>query len=165
MLAPWPATVAMLAGNMPAVPRRWPATRTRRVILWDDIGKPRAALLSRAATPASEIRVRAQRRAGEMLKQAAEQGQRALPADGVKRGANKHSSQPATSAPTLAEIGITKSESSRYQQLAAMPAEHFETAVATAKATGRSRPGGEILAGRRLRLPHPPPFGDFFPRF
>lgn len=52
MLAPWPATVAMLAGNLPAAPRRWPATRTRRVLLWDDVGEPRAALLSRAATPA-----------------------------------------------------------------------------------------------------------------
>lgn len=32
-------------------------------------------------------------------------------------------------------MGLTKDESSRYQQLAAMPAEHFKTAVATAKAT------------------------------
>ena len=47
MLAPWPATVAMLAGSVPSVPRRWPATRTRRVLLWDDVGKPRAARLSR----------------------------------------------------------------------------------------------------------------------
>jgi hypothetical protein len=37
--------------------------------------------------------------------------------------------------PTLADMGLTKDESSRYQQLAAMPVEHFETAVATAKAT------------------------------
>lgn len=33
----------------------------------------------------------------------------------------------------MADMGLTKDESSRYQQLAAMPAEHFETAVATAK--------------------------------
>jgi hypothetical protein len=37
--------------------------------------------------------------------------------------------------PTLAEMGLTHNESSRYQQIAAMPAEHFETAVKTAKAT------------------------------
>jgi hypothetical protein len=34
----------------------------------------------------------------------------------------------------LADMGPTQDESSRYQQLAAMPAEHFETAVATANA-------------------------------
>lgn len=95
---------------------------------------------------ATEIRVRAQRKAGEMLMQAAQTGQRATPANGVERGANKHLSQGATSAPTLAEIGITKSESSRYQQLAAMPAEHFETAVATAKATA-----GEVTTAFLLR--------------
>lgn len=73
---------------------------------------------------ATEIRVRAQRKAGEMLAQAAEQGMR-------DPGGRSHAieSQRATqSMPTLAEIGITKSQSSRYQQLAAMPAEHFETA-------------------------------------
>ncbi len=34
---------------------------------------------------------------------------------------------------TLSEIGITKYESSRYQKLANMPDEHFETAIETAK--------------------------------
>lgn len=32
-------------------------------------------------------------------------------------------------------MGQTKDEASRYQRLAAMPSEHFATAVATAKAT------------------------------
>lgn len=95
---------------------------------------------------ATEIRVRAQRKAGEMLRKAAERGQRATVATGVERGANRHSSQPATSVPTLAEIGVTKSESSRYQQLAAMPDDHFETAVATAKATA-----GEVTTAFMLR--------------
>jgi hypothetical protein len=43
-------------------------------------------------------------------------------------------------------MGLSKSESSRYQQLAAMPAEHFETAVATAKATA-----GEVTTAFMLR--------------
>ena len=39
---------------------------------------------------------------------------------------------------TLSEIGITANESSRYQKLANMPEEHFETAIETAKqAAGR----------------------------
>jgi len=52
--------------------------------------------------------------------------------------------------PTLEEMGLTKNESSRYQQLAAMPPEHFETAVATAKATA-----GEVTTalGCRSRTP------------
>jgi hypothetical protein len=48
--------------------------------------------------------------------------------------------------PTLSDMGLTKDESSRYQQLAAMPAEHFETAVATAKATA-----GEVTTAFMLR--------------
>lgn len=57
-------------------------------------------------------------------------------------------------APTLADMGLTKDESSRYQQLAAMPAEHFETAVATAKATA-----GEVTTAFMLREAkrHAPP--------
>ena len=39
---------------------------------------------------------------------------------------------------SLAEIGISYDESSRYQKLANMPEEHFETAIETAKqAAGR----------------------------
>ncbi len=43
-------------------------------------------------------------------------------------------------------MGLTRDESSRYQQLAAMPADHFETAVATAKATA-----GEVTTAFMLR--------------
>lgn len=91
---------------------------------------------------ATEIRVRAQRKAGEMLAQAAEQGMR----DPGGRSREIESQRATQSMPTLAEIGITKSQSSRYQQLAAMPAEHFETAVATAKATA-----GEVTTAFMLR--------------
>lgn len=64
---------------------------------------------------ATEIRVRAQRKAGEMLRQAAEKGIRAT---GHENRAQVPESQRATPV-TLDQIGITKSESSRYQQLAA----------------------------------------------
>ena len=76
----------------------------------------------------TEIKVRAERKAGEMLRKAAEQGQRATPEKG---GANISTvSNDATPLPvTLAEIGITRDQSSRYQKLAAMPEEHFETAA------------------------------------
>lgn len=85
---------------------------------------------------ATEIRVRAQRKAGDMLKQAAELGQRASKSDGGVRGAAAkygksvvHTSH----APTLAEIGVTKEQSSHWQQLASMKDEHFEAAVASSR--------------------------------
>lgn len=90
---------------------------------------------------ATEIKVRAERRCGELLSATVQHG-------GDRRSESRSNS------PTLNDMGLTKDESSRYQQLAAMPAEHFETAVATARLTrdkGKSaqatRPAGVSLAG------------------
>lgn len=96
---------------------------------------------------ATEIKVRAERRCGELLART----ERARPEDNLRRGPK---SNDATTGPTLAQMGLTKDESSRYQQLAAMPAEHFETAVATAKATA-----GEVTTAFMLREAkrHAPP--------
>lgn len=80
---------------------------------------------------ATEIKVRAERRAGEMLAQAGERGERVTHRDA--RWGDKSESQDATRKPTLADIGITKDQSARWQSLASMSDEHFETAVATAK--------------------------------
>ena len=86
---------------------------------------------------ATEIRVRAQRKAGEMLAKAK--------ASGDLRGTGNPQ---LSAAPTIGldAIGVTRDQSSRYQQLAAMPDEHFETAVATAKATA-----GEVTTAFMLR--------------
>lgn len=69
---------------------------------------------------ATEIKVRAERRCGEMLRETHR----------AHAGENQHSrsSNDATTSPTLADMGLTRDQSSRYQQLAAMPAEHFEAA-------------------------------------
>jgi hypothetical protein len=79
---------------------------------------------------ATEIRVRAERRCGELLREASRMGTR-----NRGHGEKKSESHDATQIPTISDIGLTKSQSSRYQKLAAMPEEHFETAVATAKET------------------------------
>lgn len=80
--------------------------------------------------------MRAERKAGEMLRKAKEVGQRATGKEaGPGRGNEKVSNETTPFSPTLAEIGITRDQSSRYQKLAAMPDEHFETAVETAKAS------------------------------
>lgn len=94
---------------------------------------------------ATEIKVRAERRCGELLRVTAERGERATQAAhgrGVQASVEPSDARP----PTLADMGLTRDESSRYQQLAAMPAEHFETAVATAKATA-----GEVTTAFMLR--------------
>lgn len=49
-------------------------------------------------------------------------------------------------AATLSDVGLTRDESSRYQKLAAMPAEHFEAAIANAKAAA-----GEVTTAFMLR--------------
>lgn len=99
---------------------------------------------------ATEIKVRAERRAGEMLRDSAERGERAGQSDGGKRAAAERwgsSSDDATSyPPTLSDIGITKDQSHRWQSLASMSEEHFETAVATAKDTA-----GQVTTAFMLR--------------
>lgn len=67
-----------------------------------------------------------------MLRDSAARGDR-FPAGGPReKQAESHDEiRPST----LTELGVTNTQSSRWQALAAMPEEHFETAVATAKET------------------------------
>lgn len=97
---------------------------------------------------ATEIKVRAERRAGEMLTQMAERGERARQGDGPKFDpANSSIEELVTEKPkTLAELGVSKRESHRWQSLASMSEEHFETAVATAKDTA-----GQVTTAFMLR--------------
>ena len=86
---------------------------------------------------ATEIKVRAERKAGELLSQAAESGDRA-PQGRVSPVEPKPT--------TLGDLGITSNQSSRWQSLASMTDEHFETAVATAKETA-----GQVTTAFMLR--------------
>lgn len=90
---------------------------------------------------AAEIKVRAERRPGEMLRDQKETGGMNTGAKGVGKSAVVIDDR----TPTLAEIGISKDLSSRSQQLAAMPAEHFETAIATARETASAVSTTHIL--------------------
>src|SRR5262245_41039716 len=73
---------------------------------------------------AAEIKLRAERRAGEMLKDGAENGDRA-----VRGQAQIEKSHDVTfKAPTLTEIGISKMQSSRWQAIASIPEEQFDLA-------------------------------------
>ena len=74
---------------------------------------------------ATEVKVRAERRTGQLLKETAERGERATKDQGGS-GSNQHKqvSHRVTPAPTLADLGISRNELSRYQQLAADPLPH-----------------------------------------
>ena len=71
---------------------------------------------------AEEIKLRAERRAGELLKETPKQ----------KPGEYQRS-QAVTVAPTLEEIGITKNQSSKWQKIANIPEEKFENYIAVEK--------------------------------
>lgn len=79
-----------------------------------------------AVNAAAELRIRAERRMGEALREAE-----------VKAGRPKENGSPDipfSTTPTLADIGISKVQSSRYQQIAAIPKATFETAIEAHKA-------------------------------
>lgn len=99
---------------------------------------------------ATEIKVRAERRAGEMLASGRLTGDRAKSGGDMKKAKE---SQP----PTLSEIGITRDQSSRWQSLASMSDEHFETAVATAKDTAGQVTTAFMLREAQKAKPHGKP--------
>jgi N6-adenosine-specific RNA methylase IME4 len=80
-------------------------------------------------TQATEIRMRAERRAGELLIEMAARKERE-----TKGGDRKSKLQPATliPAPKLSDLGINKTQSSRWQAIAALDSDVFETKVETA---------------------------------
>lgn len=86
---------------------------------------------------ATEIKVRAERRAGEMLTIAADTGE---------RHQHGRTSPDAPKPTTLGDLGITANQSSRWQALASMSEDHFEAAVATAKDTA-----GQVTTAFMLR--------------
>ncbi len=73
---------------------------------------------------ATEIRMRAERRAGELLAEMKEKGER--------RGEHNEKTS-STPQPVLSDLGVSKTQSSRWQKLAATPDVEFEAKVETAK--------------------------------
>jgi DNA N-6-adenine-methyltransferase (Dam) len=80
---------------------------------------------------ATEIRMRAERRAGELLREM----EKASGADyGGRPKLDGSRALPSNPPPTLTELGVTKTQSSKWQKCAALPADKFEIRVAHAKA-------------------------------
>jgi hypothetical protein len=80
---------------------------------------------------AAEIRIRAERRLGEML--ASQKAEGGLSRGAAGAGVNQHTPaevrSSVTTAPKLADAGISKDLSSRAQKLAAVPEAQFEAEV------------------------------------
>jgi len=93
----------------------------------------------------AEIKIRAERRAGELLKESAEIGQR----DKGRGGDRK--SQSADVTVKLADIGISKNQSSDWQKIAAIPEDVFEKHVEETKVNK-----GELTTAGTLRLTNKP---------
>src|SRR5215831_9138385 len=77
---------------------------------------------------ATEIRMRAERRAGELLAEMKKRGARDAGGKGPRVG-----SHAATQLPKLADLGVSKTQSSRWQTLAGLDPGTFESEVASAR--------------------------------
>jgi N6-adenosine-specific RNA methylase IME4 len=95
---------------------------------------------------ATDIRKRAERRAGQLLREMAEHGERE-----VQGGDRRSKSRPVTLIPTLSDLGISKMQSSRWVKLAVMMPERFEASVkmAVAVAIASTEDTAEIIKAAR----------------
>jgi hypothetical protein len=97
---------------------------------------------------AQELRTRAEHKGGQMLDASAKAGQRATEKGNVNPGTKKKVSNSSTPSPvTLAQIGITRDQASKWQQLAALPDDKFEEALVLTKEVAH-----EVSAAKVLRV-------------
>jgi len=99
---------------------------------------------------AREIQLLAARKAGEVLKQMAEAGERAKPGSAGGRG-NRSST-----VPTIKDLGITADQSARWQRIAAVPDDEFRKRM--------DRGWGEAAVARGARKKREKGRGDLTPK-
>ena len=87
---------------------------------------------------ATEIRMRAEIRAGQLLREMGERGERDL--GGTPAGKPLGSREEPSAPPTLADLGVTKKQSHKWQKLAALSEAEQNTIIAEAKSP-RTRRG------------------------
>lgn len=97
---------------------------------------------------AHEVRLRAGRKAGVLLREMAKQGNRYRPRDTRLANKARHEVVVDDHVKTLSFFGITKDQSARWQKLAIVPEDVFEKAVEMGK--------GETAIAREARKARPP---------
>jgi hypothetical protein len=116
---------------------------------------------------AAEIRIRAERRLGEML--AAQKADGGLNKGQLKQGPALVANEGGKSAPRLADVGIGYDLSSRAQKLAAVPEAEFEAELAAkrerdqkegARVTARLEKAGERELAKEKKQRQPEPAND-----
>jgi hypothetical protein len=103
---------------------------------------------------ATEIKVRAERRTGELLRETAKQ------AGARGTGSNQHRKveslrDDSTKPPSLESLGVTKQQSSDWQKLAAIPEREFERRIAEAKKDPATMTTERILRGAPPKMADP----------
>jgi hypothetical protein len=107
------------------------------------------ALNRDAERKACEIRIRAERKAGSMLREMKQNGTR----HNGKGGDQKSPSRPPT--PTLATLGISRDQAAQWQQLATIPEQEFEETLAN-----ETKPSTEGMVNARILRANPTPHID-----
>jgi len=91
---------------------------------------------------AAEIKIRAERRAGEMLAQMPKN----KGADGsIVTGSTMEQVTVMDSTPTLADLGIERKQSFRWQMIASLPEDEFEEHIQETKAEGKEQTSAGVL--------------------
>ena len=101
-----------------------------------------------AENAAAEVRLRAERRAGELLAEMPKQ----TGGDAMRARSHDATEVP----PKLADIGVTKSQSSRYQHVAAVPEEIFQGYIDSKKQRSEEITTAELLRQAREARLHAP---------
>ena len=110
----------------------------------------REAKDTRLLDKATELRTRAERKAGQMLAESRDRGERA------RSGVDTRNQE--SPAPTLAQIGVSRDQSSKWQQVAALTDDEFEDALETTKAITYEISTPKVLrAVQQARQKAPPP--------
>ena len=105
---------------------------------------------------ATDIKLRAERRAGELLRDMPKNRGAQGAANGRDASGGPVVVPPEDNTPKLADLDITKNESSRWQKLAAMPEEKFEEKLASVKDAMRGRTEGGKPKGSAPRSQRAP---------
>lgn len=105
------------------------------------------------ANDAVEIRLVAERRLGELLKE--REKAKGAREPGTRRGSTP--SHDVTASPALKDLGITPMQSSRWQQEAALPEDAFQTYITDTRAKGEELTSAAVRRQARPYLPQSKP--------